>query len=683
MALKYGAVSLVALMLVAGAAWAQDATTDANGNPVAQTDGQAQPDGQAAAPADTTVPADATATDAAPAIPDEVLALLNDETPLAQLDANELQRRMRSARAFARLQDVASAAKAELDARDAASQSATDAPSGDAAPPAKLKPVERKKTQGQVQQTEDQPATGETQQGGADAPTPDANTAVDAGDAGLPRPLVSLLSDDRPLGNLSDEDLQNRLRMARAMAKRKGLPTDVVANLEAIAAAADAEVKQRAGGAAASQTQNQPADQPTKTDASQGAPANPPTADANPQKLDAGPVSPEAEKNAKAFLADGVDPNSLSDDDLRNRLDAMRNLLADNELSLPMERALRKELSSERDILRARIEKVKAAEEAKKAADEAAIIMQTQQQNQPQANGQPNKMGGQAGQGNGKRGPKIVIVPQITINTPVPEILRDRRRSDQLTDEELRRRIEVYRDVRNNNNYDNYSEEDRSSWNDAISSDRDMLHRRLVDERRRRAQEMASGQDFGDGEEELDVQDTFKPGRRVPRNVFEAEADDAEIADVLVAPPKRKVSRRYTVDEIASSPELRDAMPRIEIDTIHFGFNEAFVREEEINNLDRIASIMERVLRKYPREVFLIEGHTDAVGSDMYNLKLSRARAEAVKRALSTYYVIPAQNLKAAGLGERYLKIPTADPEPENRRVSISRATPLLGEAQD
>ncbi|MBI3674912.1 MAG: OmpA family protein, partial [Rhizobiales bacterium] len=79
-------------------------------------------------------------------------------------------------------------------------------------------------------------------------------------------------------------------------------------------------------------------------------------------------------------------------------------------------------------------------------------------------------------------------------------------------------------------------------------------------------------------------------------------------------------------------------------------------------------------------EVFIIEGHTDAVGSDESNLRLSRLRAEAVKQALTTYYVIPPDNLATVGYGERYLKIPTREPEAENRRVSVVRATPLVGE---
>ena len=88
---------------------------------------------------------------------------------------------------------------------------------------------------------------------------------------------------------------------------------------------------------------------------------------------------------------------------------------------------------------------------------------------------------------------------------------------------------------------------------------------------------------------------------------------------------------------------------------------------------------IERVLAAHPNEIFLIEGHTDAVGSDAYNLTLSRQRAVAVKEALSEYFVIPAENLRTAGYGERFLKIPTAEEEQENRRVSVSRATSLLG----
>jgi outer membrane protein OmpA-like peptidoglycan-associated protein len=103
-----------------------------------------------------------------------------------------------------------------------------------------------------------------------------------------------------------------------------------------------------------------------------------------------------------------------------------------------------------------------------------------------------------------------------------------------------------------------------------------------------------------------------------------------ELADVLAAPPRRRIDRRYSVEEFERSPEARETMARIEIDTVNFGFGEGFLREEEIDKLDRIAVVLEKVLAKNPDEVFLLEGHTDAVGSTAANLALSRQRGQAV-----------------------------------------------------
>ena len=79
-----------------------------------------------------------------------------------------------------------------------------------------------------------------------------------------------------------------------------------------------------------------------------------------------------------------------------------------------------------------------------------------------------------------------------------------------------------------------------------------------------------------------------------------------------------------------------------------------------------------------PREVFLIEGFTDAVGSDVDNLSLSDRRAESVAIALTQHFGVPAENLATQGYGAQYLKVPTSGPERANRRVTVQRITPLL-----
>ena len=84
------------------------------------------------------------------------------------------------------------------------------------------------------------------------------------------------------------------------------------------------------------------------------------------------------------------------------------------------------------------------------------------------------------------------------------------------------------------------------------------------------------------------------------------------------------------------------------------------------------------VIARNPDEIFLIEGHTDAVGSNEANLLLSDRRAEAVAVALSEDFDIPPENLVTQGYGEEYLKVETYGPERENRRVAVRRITPLL-----
>ena len=84
------------------------------------------------------------------------------------------------------------------------------------------------------------------------------------------------------------------------------------------------------------------------------------------------------------------------------------------------------------------------------------------------------------------------------------------------------------------------------------------------------------------------------------------------------------------------------------------------------------------MLNRDPDQVYLIEGHTDAVGTNVANLALSDRRAESVADILSNYYGIPPENLVTQGYGEQYLKIPTVAAERENRRVAFRNITYLL-----
>ena len=74
-------------------------------------------------------------------------------------------------------------------------------------------------------------------------------------------------------------------------------------------------------------------------------------------------------------------------------------------------------------------------------------------------------------------------------------------------------------------------------------------------------------------------------------------------------------------------------MRRIDLDTITFEFGPWEVTPDQYHKLERMARAMLRVLERNPDEVFLIEGHTDAVGSDVDNLSLSDRRARRWRRS--------------------------------------------------
>jgi outer membrane protein OmpA-like peptidoglycan-associated protein len=171
------------------------------------------------------------------------------------------------------------------------------------------------------------------------------------------------------------------------------------------------------------------------------------------------------------------------------------------------------------------------------------------------------------------------------------------------------------------------------------------------------------------------------PVVRIPRERYIVEAETADprlIYDTLVAPPVERIDRRYTLDEIRYSPAVRDRMPRIDVNTIVFETGSWEITPDQAQKLANIAQGLNEAISRNPREVFLIEGHTDAVGSDVDNLSLSDRRAEAVAQVLTEQFQVPAENLTSQGYGEQYLKVQTQGPEIINRRVSLRRITLLL-----
>ncbi len=155
-------------------------------------------------------------------------------------------------------------------------------------------------------------------------------------------------------------------------------------------------------------------------------------------------------------------------------------------------------------------------------------------------------------------------------------------------------------------------------------------------------------------------------------------ARDSDYLEFLSEPPVERVERIYTIQEVQQSARIRDKVRRIDLDTLTFELGSAAIPEGEVQRLETVANAMVEILKANPAETFLLEGHTDAVGSNESNLILSDKRAESVAIALTNVFGIPPENLATQGYGERYLKIRTDAPERENRRVAIRRITALV-----
>ena len=121
------------------------------------------------------------------------------------------------------------------------------------------------------------------------------------------------------------------------------------------------------------------------------------------------------------------------------------------------------------------------------------------------------------------------------------------------------------------------------------------------------------------------------PVIRIPYNRYIVDSEDAPpelLYDTMIAPPVDRIERRYSLDEIRYSPNVRQLMPSIDVDTINFELGSWEIPPDQAAKLQAIADGINRAIQANPREVFLIEGHTDAVGNDVDNLSLSDRRAE-------------------------------------------------------
>jgi outer membrane protein OmpA-like peptidoglycan-associated protein len=153
-------------------------------------------------------------------------------------------------------------------------------------------------------------------------------------------------------------------------------------------------------------------------------------------------------------------------------------------------------------------------------------------------------------------------------------------------------------------------------------------------------------------------------------------ADAAALARALEA--QAAVDRGFSLAQIRSIRAVRDLAPAVNLESITFDTGSAAVSSTQASQLLTLGRYMSDAIARNPREIFLVEGHTDATGSASFNLGLSDRRAESVALALTQYFGVSPQNMVIQGYGEEFLLIPTLENERLNRRVAVRRITDLL-----
>jgi outer membrane protein OmpA-like peptidoglycan-associated protein len=156
------------------------------------------------------------------------------------------------------------------------------------------------------------------------------------------------------------------------------------------------------------------------------------------------------------------------------------------------------------------------------------------------------------------------------------------------------------------------------------------------------------------------------------------DLSEADLRAALIAQQRGDEQRSFSLRQVREISEVRALAPQIELDAARFASGSAAIAPEQARSLSRVGNTMRQLIADDPRTVFLIEGHTDAVGDASYNLALSDRRAETVALALTEYFDVPPENMITQGYGESALRVQTPLAEQANRRAVVRNITNLL-----
>ncbi len=164
--------------------------------------------------------------------------------------------------------------------------------------------------------------------------------------------------------------------------------------------------------------------------------------------------------------------------------------------------------------------------------------------------------------------------------------------------------------------------------------------------------------------------DALKAKRPLTRSLSVSPAEQAKKAetDKFVDTLRNRPTRSLSLDERQQIATVAQERPRIDLE-IKFDYNSANIAKTALADMDNLGKALTDSSLK--GSTFVLAGHTDAVGSEEYNLDLSSRRADSVKRYLMEKYSLAPDHLVTAGYGKTRLKNKDNPKAAENRRVEV------------
>jgi outer membrane protein OmpA-like peptidoglycan-associated protein len=168
------------------------------------------------------------------------------------------------------------------------------------------------------------------------------------------------------------------------------------------------------------------------------------------------------------------------------------------------------------------------------------------------------------------------------------------------------------------------------------------------------------------------------PSANEMANVLFPKASEQSLA------PKRVKMRSISFDPVKKSTPQVEAKADLEANAeqltksvgiglpIQFDFNSDSITSASRPYIDELGKMLSR--EDLLNENVIIEGHTDAVGSALYNKQLSLRRAQSIKQYLFSQYGIDRHRMMVSGKGE-YQPLKGQNPfAAVNRRVEIHKS---------